>query len=304
MIMRAFVRCSRGLASFAAILSSRVLAETFAQPPEEPLARPPAQNEEIIVRGGKSLSEWRMELNQARNDLFKLFNESNEGEDNDIQCRNEAPTGSRIPQSVCRSRAEDRADANGARHLLNALTLSSGPGSGDAALGTAEAQSNAVLAGSSALAQYEEEWRRVLSGDRQFYEAVLKYAALEQQFDSLSGNATSASAQQPRQILLGRAGPQCEATTLTEFEQRNNVARVSGTVSISSCPAGTTGSFTLVAQVRDDAGAITPIEFNETWQRADAQDHIFESQYPIGEDVFLQSVRVRNLECTCADPRQ
>jgi hypothetical protein len=302
--MRAFVQCSLGLVSFAAILSGQVLAETFAEPPEEPFVQLSEQIEEIIVRGGRTPSEWRLELEQARNDLFKLFNESNEGEDNDIQCRNEAPTGSRIPQSVCRSHAEDRADANGARQLLNALMFSSGPGSGDATVGAAQAQSNSVLAGSSALAQYEEEWRRVLNGDRQFYEAVLKYAALEKEFDSLSGKATSASAQQPRQILLGRAGPQCEASTLTEFEQRNNVARVSGTVSISSCPAGTTGSFTLVAQVRDDAGAIMPLEFNETWQRADAQDHIFESTYPIGEDVFLQSVRVRNLECTCAGPRQ
>ena len=137
----------------------------------------------------------------------------------------------------------------------------------------------------------------------QFAEAVAEYAELKAEFDRLRG-VTSVSAPQPRQILLGRAGPQCEASTLTEFEQRNNVARVSGTVSISMCPAGTTGSLTLVANVRDEAGAITPIEFSERWQRADAQDHTFNSDYPIGDNVYLVSVRVRSLTCTCEGPTQ
>ena len=150
---------------------------------------------------------------------------------------------------------------------------------------------------------FEKEWRRVMGTNQQFYEAAVKYGELEAEFSRLDGR-TSASVQQPRQILLGPAGPQCEASTLTEYQQRNNVASVSGTVSISACPAGTTGSFTLVANVRDEAGAVTPIEFNETWQRADAQDHIFNSDHPIGENVFLQSVRVRNLTCTCVDPSQ
>jgi hypothetical protein len=93
----------------------------------------------------------------------------------------------------------------------------------------------------------------------------------------------------------------CEASTLTEYSQRNNVAVVTGTVSLSNCPAGTAGGFTLVARVRDDAGTVTPIEFVETWQRTDAEDHVFKSEYPIGDDVFLQSVRVRDLKCTCAE---
>jgi hypothetical protein len=108
--------------------------------------------------------------------------------------------------------------------------------------------------------------------------------------------------QEVEEVVLGRSGPQCEASTFTEFEQRNNVARVSGTVSISMCPAGTTGRFTLVANVRGDAGAVTPLEFSETWQRADTQDHIFNADYPIGENVTLTSVRVRNLTCTCESP--
>jgi hypothetical protein len=300
--MRAFVRCSLALVSFAAVLSGRAI-----QPAEEAI-QPPEDIEEVIVRGGKTLSQYRLELEQAQDELLQLFNELNLGQDNDVRCRNEVPTGSRIPERVCRSHAEERGEANGARQFLSALFFGAGRSSGgsragqvNSEVGMGQALSNAVREGRRAEDQFQAEWGRVLGANRELYEAALEYAELKEEFDRLSG-ATNASAQQPRQIVLGRAGPQCEASTYTEYEQSNNVAHVSGTVGISSCPAGTTGSFTLVAQVRDDAGAITPIEFSETWQRADAQDHIFESDYPIGDNVALVSVRVRNLTCTCEGP--
>jgi hypothetical protein len=293
--MRALV-----LLSFAAILSGRALAQPL---------QAPEGIDEVIVEGGKTLSQYRLELERAEDDLFALFNELNEGNDTDIRCRNELPTGSRVPQRVCRSHAEERADAEGARNFLNALVMSSGKGSGaggpqvNAAIGMGEALSNAVSAGSSALARFEAEWTRVLGGNRQLYEAAVEYAELEEEFDRMRG-VTSGYTRRPRQIVLGGAGPKCEASTYTEYQQNDNVARVSGTVSISACPAGTTGSFTLVAQVRDDTGASRPIEFRETWQRADAQDHVFNSDYPIGDDVALASVRVRGLTCTCEAPTQ
>jgi hypothetical protein len=296
--MRACVQCLLGLVGCAAILSGRVLA----QPPE-----PPEEIEEIVVRGGKTLSQYRLELQRAQDALFELFNEVNEGTDNDIRCRNEVPTGTRMRQRVCRSQAEERASANAARDFLNALVASAGKGRGpggpqvNAEAGMGVALSNAVREGSSALAQFEAEWTRVLDENRQLYVAAVEYAKLEDEFDSLRG-VRSAYTPKARQIVLGPAGPQCETSTLTEYEQRNDVARVSGTVGISACPAGTTGSFTIVARVRDDAGEIRPIEFAETWQRADAQDHIFSSDYPIGANVALVSVRVRNMTCTCGSP--
>jgi hypothetical protein len=291
--MRAFVQCSLGLVAFAAILSSGALAQ------------PSEGTEEIIVRGGKTLSEYRLELEQAQDDLFDLFNVANEGNDTDVQCRDEAPTGSRMPQRVCRTRAEDKADATGARQFLNALFFGAGRTSGtgeqvNAEKSMGEALGNAMRAGSRALAQFEEEWKRVLGDDPKFYEAVVEYVKLKEEYDLLSG-ATSAF-EQSLQIPSARARPLCEASTLTEYEQRNNVLRVSGTVSISSCPAGTTGSFTLVARVRDDAGETRSLEFRETWDRADTQDHVFSSDYPIGDNVVLAGVSVRGLTCTCADP--
>jgi len=101
--------------------------------------------------------------------------------------------------------------------------------------------------------------------------------------------------------LPGPRGPQCEASALTEYSQRGAIARVAGTVSIGSCPAGTNGSFALVARVRDASGEIKSIEFNETWQRDDPEDVKFTGDYAIGADVELVNVRVRGLSCTCAE---
>jgi hypothetical protein len=287
--MRTFVQCSLGLVSLVAVLSGRVLA----QPVEEP--------EEVIVRG-KTPSQFRLEIEQARDEMIKLFNEANEGEDNDVRCRYEAPTGSRIPARVCFSAAQDRTSANAARDFLTALVLGFGSAAQGSATGMGGAQ-EAVGAENRALVRFEDEWRRVQGENQEFAAAVVKYGELEKNFDITRG-ITSAYTRKPRQIVLGQAGPLCEASTLTEYQQSNNVARVSGTVGISACPAGTTGSFTVVARVRDESGATTPIEFSETWQRADAQDHVFSSNYPIGDNVFLESVRVRNLTCTCAGPTQ
>jgi hypothetical protein len=94
---------------------------------------------------------------------------------------------------------------------------------------------------------------------------------------------------------------QCEASTLTEYQQRNNVARVTGSVSITNCPGGSAGTFDVVARVKDESGEIKPIEFAEKWQRDDKGNSPFTGDYPIGDNVELMNVRIRNLKCTCAE---
>ena len=282
--MRAFVQRSLACAvvGLAAGLSGRVLA----QPAEEP--------EEIIVRA-KPLNRYRAEIELARDEMIKVFNDANEGEDNDVKCRYEAPTGSRIPARVCFSTAQDRVSANGARDFLNSLLM--GDGSSSAVTGIGSGLNAA--GGERAMATFEKEWRRVMGTNQQFYDAVVKYRELEDEFDRARG--TTVRIPIPAFTLKGL---QCEASTYTEYQQLGNVVRVTGKVSISACPAGTTGKFALVARVRDEAGAVKPIEFREMWQSDDPQDYVFFADYPIGDDVFLESVRVRNLTCTCEDPTQ
>jgi hypothetical protein len=286
--VRAFVQRSLACAvvSLAAGLSGLVLAQ---QPAEEP--------EEIIVRA-KPLNRYRVEVELARDEMIRVFNEANEGEDNDVRCRYEAPTGSRIPERLCFSTAQDRVSAKGARDFLNSLLMGAGSSAQGAATGVGAAQ-DAAGGESRALVEFEKEWRRVMDTNQPFYVAVLKYRELENEFDRARG----ATVRIPIPVFTLK-GPQCEANTWTEYEQVGNVARVTGKVSISACPAGTTGKFALVARVRDEAGATTPIEFSEMWQNPDAQDYIFFADYPIGDNVLLESVRVRNLTCTCESPTQ
>lgn len=277
--MRAFAQRSLVcvLAGLTAGLSGRVLAQSAEQP------------EEIVVRA-KPLNRYRAEIELARDEMIRVFNEANEGEDNDVRCRYEAPTGSRIPQRVCFSAAQNRASAGAVSDLLRGVLVN------DVAAGVSGVQ-NASSQESRAWVEFEKEWRRLMGTNLQFQAAVVKYRELENEFDRARGQTIRIPI--PTFTLKD---PQCEASTYTEYQQLGNVARVTGTVSISACPAGTTGKFTLVARVKDEAGASKPIEFSEMWENPDPQDYVFFADYPIGDDVFLESVRVRNLTCTCESP--
>jgi len=307
--MRVFVRRRLAFAgfSFFASLSSWAVA----QPTETP--------DEITVRGGKTLGEYRLELERVRDEVFRRFNDANQGSNTDITCKNEQPTGSRVRQSVCRSEAENRADAEAAHNFLGTLIRNAGkymtgvpnapPGPQvNADIGTAVAQADGVTGEADAMAKFEREWNRLLREDQEFYRAVVGYVELERQYDAVRGvNDPPADALRVPTVAVTAAqpsAPQCEATTLTEYFQRNDVARVSGKISIAACPAGTTGEYSVVARVRDEAGEIKPLEFSEAWQRDDASDVAFNKDYPIGDSVELVSVRVRGLKCTCAGPAQ
>jgi hypothetical protein len=118
-----------------------------------------------------------------------------------------------------------------------------------------------------------------------------------------AAEANTVKTEQQLNVTLDVPAPealQCEASTETQYSQRNTVARVAATVSVANCSAGSTGTFTVVARVRDDSGETKPLEFAETWQRDDSKNVTFTNDYPIGENVELVNVRVRNLKCTCA----
>ena len=87
---------------------------------------------------------------------------------------------------------------------------------------------------------------------------------------------------------------QCGASTTTRYQQRNTVARVSGTLEIHDCAAAS-GTFTVDVRVKDDSGVEKPLEFSQPWQRSDDQDVAFTADFPIGENVDLVSVSLRGL---------
>src|SRR5688572_36342 len=142
--MRTFVQ--RLLACTIVGLAAGLPGLVVAQSAEEP--------EEIVVRA-KPLNRYRAEIELARDEMYKLFNEANEGDDNDVRCRYEAPTGSRIPVRVCFSAAQDRASAGAARDFLQTLMRATGSASG-AGTGVTSTE-NAAGEDSRAMVEFEEE---------------------------------------------------------------------------------------------------------------------------------------------------
>ncbi len=98
------------------------------------------------------------------------------------------------------------------------------------------------------------------------------------------------------------SAPQCAATATTNYAQSNTVARVDGTINIRNCSTRSTGTYNIVLRVRDENGEINSLEFSDKWQRSEGQDVKFAADYPIGQNVDLVNVRLRDLRCTCADP--
>ena len=118
--------------------------------------------------------------------------------------------------------------------------------------------------------------------------------------------ATARSTQEFKAAIEPRAqtnAPPCEVNVVTNYVQRNTTARVSGNIDVEHCPAGSTGAYNVLLRVKDASGEIKPLEFNETWQSSDVQDVKFAADYPIGRDVELLNVRVRNVRCTCVEPQ-
>ena len=136
--MRAFVQRPSVFAvlGLATVLTSPTLAQSEPSPEDlasaavdalERNAAPPAdETEEVTIRGRRTVTQYRLEMEQARDEIVEIFNELNDDSDNDVVCRNERPTGSRMPIRVCRSVAESRSEAAAAKNFLGALTRSAG----------------------------------------------------------------------------------------------------------------------------------------------------------------------------------
>ena len=59
--------------------------------------------EEIVVRGYKPLINLKLEMYEAEEALYDIFNSLNSDDDYDIHCYKEAPTGSKLPRRVCKT---------------------------------------------------------------------------------------------------------------------------------------------------------------------------------------------------------
>ena len=59
--------------------------------------------EEIVVHGHKSIIDLKHEMYEAEETLYGIFNALNSDDDFDIHCYEEAPTGTKIKQRICKT---------------------------------------------------------------------------------------------------------------------------------------------------------------------------------------------------------
>jgi len=114
------------------VLQAAYGADTSTPPASGDRERP----DEFIVTA-KALSDLRLKIKLAENDVYARFNDINSDDSHDIHCFDRNPTGSHIPRRFCVSNAWREADANIARGYIQGLQSAStpGPAGGVGALG-------------------------------------------------------------------------------------------------------------------------------------------------------------------------
>lgn len=196
----------RPLAFVVASLAAAVAGQALAQSPPAAAAsaEPP---EEITVRGEKPLEQFRIAVEVAREDLIAAYNEANSTDRNDVVCRNERVTGTRMPQRICRSKAQSEAEASASMSWLRSMTHSAGryvsPVTAgatappevlpavNASIGAAGAQSGAEMLSAESRAAIEAELETLKKENRDVYRAIVKYLEAVDDYDRARGVAVA-----------------------------------------------------------------------------------------------------------------
>jgi hypothetical protein len=218
--MRAFAErlLPFAVAGLAAVLSAQAAAQSDAAPaaPSNRLESTAVdalianatgateEADEITVKGQKDeLARYRLKMTQSRDKLVETFNRVNSNDDNDVKCRTEKPTGSRLGHSVCRSKAEEDANANAAKGLLDSWLYNAGQfhaprGPSGQPMATGGVQVNALAGGSkstqegaagayAARDQLEAEFKKLMEQNRQLYRAVVEYVEAKDDYNKARG---------------------------------------------------------------------------------------------------------------------
>ena len=104
------------------VLSLALVTSGHSQsvPDPEEAPEPEEEIEEIRVYGHKSLLSLRLEVYEAEDAYFDLFNSLNSNDDYDIHCYREAQTGSRLKRRVCKTNYLVRLEAEATAEWVRA----------------------------------------------------------------------------------------------------------------------------------------------------------------------------------------
>jgi len=112
--------------SFVAVAFMATSWAVAASAQDAPAAPAPAEaqkpvDEEVIVRGRRTLLELRKDLQVSREHVWEVFNDINGNDDFDIACLDAPRTGTRIPKRTCRPKYANDATAEAGKELLRQM---------------------------------------------------------------------------------------------------------------------------------------------------------------------------------------
>jgi hypothetical protein len=153
--------------------------------------------DEVIVRG-RQVGELRVEVQQAREHAYAIFNEINSNNDFDVYCHDERKYHSRATRRVCRPQFENRISGQAATEFLSTLTARCQPDGGGAIpwqscmfgdVGQI-AKSNAQAVEGQAPPMHDrmnDEILRLAQTDQRFGQAILDFFEASQRYDAARG---------------------------------------------------------------------------------------------------------------------
>ena len=139
-------------------------------------------DEEVTVVGFRTLRDFRIELQTARERVYGLFNSLNSDDKFDIECHNLPRTGTRIPQRVCRPRYADDATKDAGYEFATVLHSNCGVLE-ESCLESANSRAQAIVTrvpvGDR---QLSEEVQRLVQENPEFRKAIVDYEAVERRY--------------------------------------------------------------------------------------------------------------------------
>ncbi len=91
----------------------------------------------------------------------------------------------------------------------------------------------------------------------------------------------------------------CEARLEVSYYQKGDSVHVETELSNDQCGASS-GSYALEVRYRGDDGETRSVEFEELWERSDAEPITLGKDYYVAENIDVLRVRSRRLRCECA----
>lgn len=114
-----------------------------------------AKSNDTVVVNGARLGDLRKTMVKAQNRFLSLYNTLNRNVDQQLACSDSAPTGSRLTQRSCSTRAQNRATEEMARNFLSAvasISANQAQGAATREQASAKAQAGAPLSGEESAA--------------------------------------------------------------------------------------------------------------------------------------------------------